>query len=1032
MDDGRVLTFGTDANGMQGGQFIYDIYDPVTGTHQTLANTVGTDIFCSAAMIIPGTDKVLIAGGDARPDGRPNTGVNDVNILDMKTGELYAAPDGDMVNQRWYPTMVSLEDGRMVMLGGSDGAGRHQDTAEVYTPGVGWKALTGAVDADLGRAGHYPRAFLDTDGNVVYFSTGRGADADIEVMSLNIDANGGTGSITEIGKLPFNATWENPAVQFDVGKILIQDSGSGLWVMDISGNGVQFEKVADMGSERNWSNMTVLPDGTVLINGGSAVGNTEAAANKTAAIWDPETNQVTEMAAENAPRLYHSTAVLLNDGSVLSAGGGAAGFAENNYLDAQTYMPTYLYDQNGQLAQRPVIEAAPSEIRSGQTFIVNMDSTDDIARVTFVKNGAATHAFNMGTAFVEAQFSTGFGNGNLTVTAPTTAEGLSSGDWMMFVWDKNGVPSIAPNVSVVPSNLPIDPGAEPQNLLVNGSFEVPNPTDTTTWVTSLDGWQTDGKWFEIHGDKNIDANASHGQTALGLDGSSKPVYQQVQTETGQTYDLSFTYETEALASNIWNIGLQVLWNDEVVATIKPGDGEMRAYDFKVVGTGGVDKLTFQATPGTNALLGGLLDNVVLKSDGTDPIPMPDPDPVDPAPVDPDPIDPDPVDPAPVDPDPVNPNPADPDPNGTNLLTNGSFENPNLGLAKWGVTDQMEGWTSENNQFEVWNDGFEGIAAKDGVQQVEIDSERGAIYQSIQLEENQIYELSFHYELRDHYNYRGGIEVHWNDQLVDTIEPGNGEAGIYTYEVVGTGGNDTVKFKATDTSHSTVAGILDKVELTDTGKAVAAPVDPAPVDPDPVSPDPVDPDPVDPDPVDPDPVDPAPVDPDPVDPDPVDPDPVDPAPVENLVYNKPNEVQHLKGSDGQIDVFVVGGNSNDFNWGDTQDGKGTVIWQGADFDVMHGFDVLRFDDLDVSITKGDAPAPDPDKGGITVNDIKGQTQHLQGTDDVDTFVVDAVSTDYGWGVAQDGEGAVVWSGADFDVLHDFEQIQFDDMSVTLDH
>ncbi|MBL1405877.1 MAG: hypothetical protein COC00_007830, partial [Rhizobiales bacterium] len=56
MDDGRVLTYGTDSTGMQGGQFIYDIYDPVTGTHQTLENTTPTDIFCSAAVIIPGTN----------------------------------------------------------------------------------------------------------------------------------------------------------------------------------------------------------------------------------------------------------------------------------------------------------------------------------------------------------------------------------------------------------------------------------------------------------------------------------------------------------------------------------------------------------------------------------------------------------------------------------------------------------------------------------------------------------------------------------------------------------------------------------------------------------------------------------------------------------------------------------------------------------------------------------------------------------------------------------------------------------------
>jgi hypothetical protein len=51
--NGKILTFGTDANGMQGAGQIYDVYDPVTGTHTTLPNLTLTDIFCSAAIILP-------------------------------------------------------------------------------------------------------------------------------------------------------------------------------------------------------------------------------------------------------------------------------------------------------------------------------------------------------------------------------------------------------------------------------------------------------------------------------------------------------------------------------------------------------------------------------------------------------------------------------------------------------------------------------------------------------------------------------------------------------------------------------------------------------------------------------------------------------------------------------------------------------------------------------------------------------------------------------------------------------------------
>jgi len=54
--DGKVFTFGTDSNGTQGGEMIYDVWDPVTNTHETLTNVTPTDIFCSAAVILPGTN----------------------------------------------------------------------------------------------------------------------------------------------------------------------------------------------------------------------------------------------------------------------------------------------------------------------------------------------------------------------------------------------------------------------------------------------------------------------------------------------------------------------------------------------------------------------------------------------------------------------------------------------------------------------------------------------------------------------------------------------------------------------------------------------------------------------------------------------------------------------------------------------------------------------------------------------------------------------------------------------------------------
>ena len=100
--DGKVLTFGTDSNGMQSGAFIYDLWDPVTDTHTTLDNKTAPDIFCSAALILPGTSKIIIGGGDGRPQGAANTGVDDVNFYDNDDYSLTQSTLGEMNNRHCH------------------------------------------------------------------------------------------------------------------------------------------------------------------------------------------------------------------------------------------------------------------------------------------------------------------------------------------------------------------------------------------------------------------------------------------------------------------------------------------------------------------------------------------------------------------------------------------------------------------------------------------------------------------------------------------------------------------------------------------------------------------------------------------------------------------------------------------------------------------------------------------------------------------------------------------------------------------
>ena len=54
--DGKILTYGTDQFGTAGrGALIYDVWDPATNIHYTLPNKTQTDMFCSAAIVVPST-----------------------------------------------------------------------------------------------------------------------------------------------------------------------------------------------------------------------------------------------------------------------------------------------------------------------------------------------------------------------------------------------------------------------------------------------------------------------------------------------------------------------------------------------------------------------------------------------------------------------------------------------------------------------------------------------------------------------------------------------------------------------------------------------------------------------------------------------------------------------------------------------------------------------------------------------------------------------------------------------------------------
>ena len=141
-------------------------------------------------------------------------------------------------------------------------------------------------------------------------------------------------------------------------------------------------------------------------------------------------------------RVYHSTAMLLPDGRVLSAGSGDGG-GVTPQLSYEIFSPPYLFK-----GARPSYDLAASTMRYGQPFAVSTADAASIRKVTIIRLPSTTHAFNMSQRLNTLEFAVS--GGGLTITPPAAGRIAPPGPYMLFLVNQAGVPSTATMVSVGP------------------------------------------------------------------------------------------------------------------------------------------------------------------------------------------------------------------------------------------------------------------------------------------------------------------------------------------------------------------------------------------------------------------------------------------------------------------------------------------------------------------------------------------------------------------------------------------------------
>ncbi len=189
---------------------------------------------------------------------------------------------------------------------------------------------------------------------------------------------------------------------------------------------------------RYFHNLVLLPDGKVLAVGGNGTtsqGNDSPV--KRPQIWDPAGSNgqgawtdTSDLVPQPTVRGYHSTAILLPDGRVLSAGGD---FHNDKYL-ANIFCPPYLFkSDDSTLAPRPVIQEAPASLDWKKTFTICVADTTGITRVCLIRSGATTHAFDENQRYVPLSFVKAGSPARLFVTSPASADTAPPGYYLLFL-----------------------------------------------------------------------------------------------------------------------------------------------------------------------------------------------------------------------------------------------------------------------------------------------------------------------------------------------------------------------------------------------------------------------------------------------------------------------------------------------------------------------------------------------------------------------------------------------------------------------
>lgn len=453
------------------------IWDPKT---YTFTNCVLTrNLFCCGHCFLP-DGRLLISGGQSMAQGlvaailwllRLARGADiDLHTFDPITEQWEKL--ADMERERWYPTLTTLPDGRVLIASGFashvlDSISRFLGIKSSATNET-YEVFDGKTNSIVERGEFwkgialYPYIYVLPGGNLFVHSTTETRLFDSNTMSwlphqfdlpspngtvtypgmgpcallpINWDGSGAIQVLVVGGSTDLDPQHETPAT--NAARLFIydrQNPSQSTWL-----------QTTPMSVARFLSDTVLLPDGTILCVNGAEKGQADHSEGDvlTVELFDPKTEIWHMMEDMTIPRLYHSTAVLLPDARVVVGGSTGHHFPEvDNEFRLEVFSPPYLFK-----GARPVISNAPETITYDTTFEVDTPDASSITSIALIRPGSVTHNNNMDQRHINLGIATQ-DTDKLTIQTPLDATIAPPAYYMLFLLNDQGVPSEAVFVQV--------------------------------------------------------------------------------------------------------------------------------------------------------------------------------------------------------------------------------------------------------------------------------------------------------------------------------------------------------------------------------------------------------------------------------------------------------------------------------------------------------------------------------------------------------------------------------------------------------